>query len=255
MNKQQPLLQINNLSLAYGVKEILKAVQLTVCPGEILGIVGSSGGGKSTLCQLVPRFYDPDSGTVSVDGHDVRCLTQRSLRRSIGIVQQDVFLFADTIRENIRYGKPGATMEEIVEAAKRAEIYDDIMAMPDGFDTYVGERGTLLSGGQKQRLSIARAIARDPMIYIFDDSFSALDFKTDAALRKALAPKVKDKTVLIVAQRISTVMHAEQIIVLDDGKVAGIGTHKELMENCEIYRQIAGSQLSESELKKSLEVK
>ena len=229
MNKQQPLLQINNLSLAYGAKEILKAVQLTVCPGEILGIVGSSGGGKSTLCQLVPRFYDPDSGVVSVDGTDVRRLTQHSLRRSIGIVQQDVFLFADTIRENIRYGKPDASDAEVEEAARRAELYDDIAAMPNGFDTYVGERGTLLSGGQKQRVAIARIFLKDPPILILDEATSALDSITEAKIQHAFDELSRGRTTLIIAHRLSTIRAAHRILVIRDGRIAEQGTHQQLL--------------------------
>jgi len=175
-------------------------------------------------------------------------VTQQSLRRAIGLVQQDVYLFDGTIGENIAYGKPGATAGEIAEAARRANIDAFIESLPQGYDTVVGERGSRLSGGQKQRLSIARAIAKKPKIYLFDDSFSALDFKTDVKLRKALADNIHDCTIIIVAQRISTILNADKIVVLDEGRIAGIGTHSELMENCEVYRQIAHSQLSQKDL-------
>ena len=230
-------------------------IDFEASPGTTTAIIGSTGCGKSTLVNLIPRFFDVTEGSITLDGCDIRNITLESLRENIGYVPQKGILFSGTIADNIKYGQLAESDEDMLEAAEIAQATEFIEAKPDKYESQVAQGGNNVSGGQKQRLSIARAIARDPMIYIFDDSFSALDFKTDAALRKALAPKVKDKTVLIVAQRISTVMHAEQIIVLDDGKVAGIGTHKELMENCEIYRQIAGSQLSESELKKSLEVK
>ena len=228
--------------------KVLHNVSLDIRPGERLALVGPSGGGKTTLCNLIPRFYEVTSGRILIDGQDIRHVTLKSLRQDIGIVQQDVYLFSGTVAQNIAYGKPGATREEIMEAARLAGAEKFILALKDGFDTYGGERGVKLSGGQKQRLAIARAIAKDPKIFIFDDSFSALDLKTDAALRKALAENVKDSTVIIVAQRISTILHAEQILVLDDGKVVGKGTHEELLRSCEVYQEIAKSQLSEKEL-------
>ena len=208
---------------------MLHGIDLTVRPGETVAIVGPSGGGKSTLCQLVPRFYDVDGGSVSVDGMDVRQLQQRSLRRNIGVVQQDVFLFADTIRENIRFGKPGAGDEEVMEAARQAEIYDDIMAMPNGFDTYVGERGTLLSGGQKQRVAIARIFLKDPPILILDEATSALDSVTEAKIQGAFDELSRGRTTLIIAHRLSTIRAAERILVVQEGKIAEQGSHEELM--------------------------
>ena len=198
-------------------------------PGETVAIVGPSGGGKSTLCQLLPRFYDVDSGSISIDGHDVRKLTQGSLRRSIGIVQQDVFLFADTIRENIRYGRPGASDEEVERAARQAEIYDDIMAMPDGFDTYVGERGALLSGGQKQRVSIARIFLKNPPILILDEATSALDSVTESKIQGAFDRLARGRTTLIIAHRLSTIRSASRILVIRDGRIAEEGSHQALL--------------------------
>ena len=235
-------IKVDTVSFAYDNDlDVLRNVSLDVQPGETIAIVGPSGGGKTTLCQLIPRFYDVSSGAIRIDGQDIRNVTQRSLHENIGIVQQDVFLFADTIFENIRYGKPNATMEEVIEAAKKAEIYDDILAMPNGFDTYVGERGTLLSGGQKQRVAIARIFLKNPPILILDDSSSALDYATDAALRKGI--RSLDTTVVIVSQRASSVKDADKIIVLDDGKTVDIGTHEELLARCEEYGEIYYSQM------------
>mgnify|MGYP002552040750 CR=1 FL=1 len=197
--------------------------------GETVALVGPSGGGKSTLCQLLPRFYDVDEGSIRIDGLDVRQVTQSSLRRAIGIVQQDVFLFADTIRENIRYGRPGASDEEVEAAAKRAEIYDDIMAMPDGFDTYVGERGTLLSGGQKQRVSIARIFLKDPPILILDEATSALDSVTEAKIQGAFDELSRGRTTLIIAHRLSTIRAADRILVIQNGRIAEEGSHRQLL--------------------------
>ena len=229
-------------------EEVLSHVNLEVKPGDYVALVGTSGAGKTTLCSLIPRFYDVSSGEILLDGTDIRKIRLEDLRRQIGIVQQDVYLFAGTILENIRYGKPDATDEEVIRAAKAANAHDFIMEMPEDYDTDIGQRGVKLSGGQKQRLSIARAIARDPEIFIFDDSFSALDFKTDKTLRQALKEHTGNATTIIVAQRISTILGADQILVLDEGRMAGLGTHRELMKNCEVYRQIAMSQLSEEEL-------
>ena len=197
--------------------------------GETVALVGPSGGGKSTLCQLLPRFYDVDEGSIRVDGLDVRQVTQSSLRRAIGIVQQDVFLFADTIRENIRYGRPGASDEEVEAAARRAEIYEDIMAMPDGFDTYVGERGTLLSGGQKQRVSIARIFLKDPPILILDEATSALDSVTEAKIQGAFDQLSQGRTTLIIAHRLSTIRAADRILVIQNGRIAEEGSHRQLL--------------------------
>lgn len=235
---------LDHVTFSYdnGSPEVLHGVDLTVRAGETVAIVGPSGGGKSTLCQLVPRFYDPDSGTVSVDGHDVRCLTQRSLRRSIGIVQQDVFLFADTIRENIRYGKPDASDAEVEEAARRAELYDDIAAMPDGFDTYVGERGTLLSGGQKQRVAIARIFLKNPPILILDEATSALDSVTESRIQHAFDELSRGRTTLIIAHRLSTIRAAHRILVIQDGCIAEQGTHDQLLARGGAYARLYHTQ-------------
>ena len=216
--------------------------------GQTVAIIGSTGSGKSTLINLIPRFYDATKGCVKVDGVDVRNMTQYELRDRLGYVPQKGVLFSGTIDSNIRYGKPDMPEEDVKLAAQIAQSDDFIEAKPEGYKAPISQGGNNVSGGQKQRLSIARAIAKKPEILIFDDSFSALDFKTDSKLRKALKEKTKDITTIIVAQRISTILNADQIIVLDDGNMAGIGTHKELMKNCEVYRQIAMSQLSEEEL-------
>ena len=213
-----------------------------------MAVIGSTGSGKSTLVNLIPRFYDVTAGSVKVDGVDVREMTQHELRDRLGYVPQKGVLFSGTIDSNIRYGKMDISREEVKAAAAVAQSTDFIEAKPQGYDAPIAQGGTNVSGGQKQRLSIARAIAKKPEIFIFDDSFSALDFKTDSNLRKALKKHTKDATTIIVAQRISTILNADQIIVLDDGHMAGIGTHKELMKSCEVYRQIAMSQLSEEEL-------
>lgn len=226
----QGRIDIENVTFAYdGALDVLHGVTLHVEPGETIAVVGPSGGGKSTLCQLIPRFYDVNDGAVLVDGTDVRSLTQHSLRKNIGIVQQDVFLFADSILENIRYGRPDATMDEIIDAAKRAEIYDDIMAMPDGFDTYVGERGTLLSGGQKQRISIARIFLKNPPILILDEATSALDSLTESKIQRAFDELAKDRTTLIIAHRLSTIRKAGRILVISGGEIEEAGTHEELL--------------------------
>lgn len=220
---------IHHVRFAYpDSPEVLHDIDLTVAPGETVALVGPSGGGKSTLCQLVPRFYDVSSGSITLDGLDVRRIRQRDLRRSIGIVQQDVFLFADTIRENIRYGRPDATDAEVEQAARKAELLEDIQAMPDGFDTYVGERGTLLSGGQKQRISIARVFLKDPSILILDEATSALDSMTEAKIQHAFDELAKNRTTLIIAHRLSTIRAASRIVVIVDGKIAEQGTHAEL---------------------------
>ena len=240
----------DNVSFHYSDdnKTVLSQVSIHIPAGKSVALVGPSGGGKTTICSLLPRFYDVTAGKVTIDGKDVRDLTLKSLRNQIGMVQQDVYLFDGTIRENIAYGKPDATDEEIREAAEIAQASDFIEEKSAKYDSPIAQGGSNVSGGQKQRLSIARAIAKNPKVFIFDDSFSALDLKTDAALRKALAEKVSDSTVIIVAQRISTVLHAEQILVMDEGRIVGRGTHEELLANCEVYRQIAKSQMSEKEL-------
>ncbi len=225
-------IDVDHVSFTYDAEEtdgVLHDVSVHIAPGEAVAIVGPSGGGKSTLCQLIPRFYEVSDGAIRVDGTDVRALTQASLHRAIGIVQQDVFLFADTVRENIRYGRPDATDEEIVEAAKRAEIYDDIMAMPHGFDTYVGERGTMLSGGQKQRVSIARIFLKNPPILILDEATSALDSVTEVKIQHAFDELARGRTTLIIAHRLSTIRSADRILVIEDGRIAEQGTHEELL--------------------------
>lgn len=223
-------------------------ISFSAKPGEFTAIIGSTGSGKSTLVNLVPRFYDVESGSVMIDGIDVREMTQQSLRKRIGYVPQMAVLFSGSITENIRYGKNNADMTEVERAAEIAQALDFISEMESGYDHVLAQGGTNVSGGQKQRLSIARALVRRPEIYIFDDSFSALDFKTDAKLRAALKKEIGDATVLIVAQRVGTVMDADRIIVLDEGSIAGMGTHKELLDNCEVYREIVTSQLSEEEI-------
>ena len=217
-------------------------------PGETTAIIGGTGSGKSTLINLIPRFYDATSGQVLVDGVDVREMSQETLRSKIGFVPQNTVLFSGTIAENIKYGKDNATTQEIQHAATVAQATDFIDGMKEGYDNLIAQGGTNVSGGQKQRLSIARALVRKPGIYIFDDSFSALDFKTDAKLRAALKKETAKSTVIIIAQRVATVMDADRIIVIDDGKIAGMGTHKELLTSCKIYHEIVSSQLSEEEL-------
>ena len=210
--------------------EVIDGITLHVKAGETVAIVGHSGGGKTTLCQLIPRFYDVESGAIKIDGQDIRDVTMKSLAENIGIVQQEVFIFADTIMNNIRYGRPTATDEEVEEAAKRARIYDDIMMMPDGFDTYVGERGTMLSGGQKQRISIARIFLKDPSILILDEATSALDTITELAIQKSFEELAKGRTSLVIAHRLATVRNADRIVLIDKGKVVEEGTHEELMK-------------------------
>ncbi len=221
---------------------VLDHVSIHIPQGETVAVVGPSGGGKSTLCQLIPRFYDVTGGRILVDGQDVREVTQRSLRRSIGIVQQDVFLFAGTILENIRYGRPDATEAEVVDAARRAEIYDDIMAMPGGFQTYVGERGVMLSGGQKQRVSIARIFLKDPPILILDEATSALDSVTEARIQSAFDELARGRTTLIIAHRLSTIRSANRIIVVDENHILEEGTHQELLEKGGEYAQLYNAQ-------------
>ena len=245
-------LEFRDVTFSYQGAEapVLSNISFSAGPGEMTAIIGGTGSGKSTLINLIPRFYDVSSGQVLVDGVDVRDMTQKDLRDKIGFVPQGAVLFSGSVAENIRFGKKDATDEEIENAARVAQAYDFVSKMEDGFETMISQGGTNVSGGQKQRLSIARAVVRKPEIYIFDDSFSALDFKTDARLRAALKEEVKgsDSTVIFVAQRISTVMDADRIIVLDDGAVAGMGTHRELLAGCPIYHEIASSQLSEEEL-------
>lgn len=226
----------------------LKNVSFRAEPGEVTAIIGGTGSGKSTLVNLIPRFYDVDSGSVRIGGTDVRERPQTELRSQIGLVPQKAVLFTGSIADNIRYGKEDATDEELRHAAEVAQAADFISGMEGGFGAHIAQGGTNVSGGQKQRLSIARALVRRPDIYIFDDSFSALDFKTDAKLRAALKSETTEATVLIVAQRVSTVMDADRIIVLDDGEIAATGTHKELLQSSEIYKEIVSSQLTEEEI-------
>ena len=234
---------IEKVSFAYdGDLDVLREINLTVMPGETIAIVGPSGGGKTTLCQLIPRFYDVSTGSIRIDGMDIREVTQKSIHESIGIVQQEVFLFADTIFENIRYGKPDATLEEVVEAAKQAEIYEDILAMPDGFDTYVGERGTLLSGGQKQRVAIARIFLKNPPILILDEATSALDSVTEAKIQRAFDNLAVGRTTLIIAHRLSTIRNAGRIVSIADGVIAECGTHEELLKAGGIYADLYKTQ-------------
>jgi ATP-binding cassette subfamily B protein len=216
--------------------------------GEVTAIIGGTGSGKSTLVKLIPRFYDVDSGSVLVDGVDVRAMSQQALRAKIGLVPQQTVLFSGTVADNIRYGDQNASNEELMDAAKIAQAAEFITGLSDGLGAVVAQGGSNFSGGQKQRLSIARAVARRPEIYIFDDSFSALDFKTDARVRAALRRETASSTVVMVAQRVATVMDADRIIVLDEGHIAGIGTHPELMRDCEVYREIVASQLSAEEV-------
>lgn len=230
---------------------VLEDIDFTAEPGKTTAIIGSTGCGKSTLIQLIPRFYDVTNGSITIDGTDIREVTQESLRNQIGLVPQKGILFSGTIASNLRFGKEDATQAELEKAAEIAQATEFINEKSEKYDSSIAQGGSNVSGGQKQRLSIARAIAKNPKIYIFDDSFSALDFKTDAALRKALGDNVKDSTVIIVAQRISTILHADQILVLDDGRIVGKGTHESLLKDCEVYQQIARSQLSEQEIAKS----
>ncbi len=244
------VVEFRDVSFRYPGAEdnVLENITFKAMPGQTTALIGSTGSGKSTLINLIPRFYDVNSGAVLVDGIDVRNVRQEDLREKIGYVSQNAVLFSGTIASNIKYANEALTDEQIAPYAQTAQAMDFITVSDHKFETAVSQGGSNLSGGQKQRLSIARALAKRPEIYIFDDALSALDFRTDAALRRALKKETKDATVMIVTQRVSTIMGAEQIIVLDDGKVAGIGTHRELMKDCEVYREIAQSQLSREEL-------
>ena len=248
------VVKYDNVAFAYpGADEnVLENISFEAKPGQTTAIIGSTGCGKSTLVQLLPRFYDVTEGSITIDGQDIRGLTMESVRQNIGFVPQKGILFSGTIASNIRFGAPDASDEDVKLAAKIAQASDFIEEKEHGYDSAVAQGGGNVSGGQKQRLAIARAIARKPKILIFDDSFSALDFKTDVAVRKALGEHVNDSTVFIVAQRVSTILSADQILVLDEGTIVGKGTHKELMQTCEEYRQIAESQLSPSEIAASL---
>ena len=231
-------IEYKNVSFTYDKAEVLHNVSITVEPGKTLALIGPSGGGKTTMSQLLMRFYDVNGGAVLVDGKDVRGLTQASLRQSIGIIQQDVYMFAATVRENIRYGRPDATDEEIVQAAKLAEIHDEIMEMPDGYDSYIGERGVMLSGGQKQRLSIARVLLKNPPILILDEATSALDTVTEQAIQASLDKLSVGRTSIIIAHRLSTVRNADLIAVIEHGTVAESGTHEELIRKNGLYAEL-----------------
>ncbi|KQY82126.1 multidrug ABC transporter ATP-binding protein [Paenibacillus sp. Root52] len=250
MNALQGTIEFDNVTFRYPGAEnaALSNISFTARPGETTAIIGGTGSGKSTLLSLIPRFYDVTEGTVRVNGTDVRQLKQENLRAIIGFVPQKAVLFTGTIAENIRHGKDDATMEEVVHAAQTAQAENFISEMKDGYDSLIAQGGNNVSGGQKQRLSIARALVRRPEVYIFDDSFSALDFKTDAKLRAALKSETTEAAVLIVAQRVSTVMDADRILVMDEGRIVGSGTHQELLANNEVYREIVSSQLTEEEI-------
>ena len=248
--ERRGVLEFKEVTFSYPGAEqpALKDISFKAEPGQVTAIIGGTGSGKSTLLNLIVRFYDVDAGSVYVDGVDVRQLTQADLRSRIGLVPQTAVLFSGSVEENIRYGKTDASAEEIEEAARIAQASEFITGMPEGFEAAIAQSGTNLSGGQKQRLSIARALVRRPEIYLFDDSFSALDYRTDARLRAALRRDTAQATVVIVAQRVSTVMDADQIIVLDEGRIVGKGRHQELLKSCAVYREIVASQLAEEEL-------
>ena len=244
-------LEFDNVTFAYpGETEspVLHNISFQAKPGETIAFIGSTGSGKSSLVQLIPRFYDVTLGKILVDGVDVRDYNLKALRQKIGFIPQKALLFTGTIAENLRYGKEDASVQELEQAAEISQAKEFIDSREERFDTHLAEGGSNLSGGQKQRLSIARAVVKDPDVFIFDDSFSALDYKTDATLRKRLKEVTGDATVLIVAQRVGTIMDADQIIVLDQGEIVGRGTHDELMESNEIYREIANSQLDSPSL-------
>lgn len=248
--EKRGLLEFDHVSFCYpeACEDALEDITFTAKPGETTAIIGSTGCGKSTLIRLIPRFYDVTGGQIRLDGVDIRDIPQKELREELGYVPQKGVLFTGTIADNLRYGRQDASEEELAKAAAIAQATEFIGSRQEGYDSLISQGGTNVSGGQKQRLSIARAIARRPKVYLFDDSFSALDYKTDAALRKALKEEVSDSTVILVAQRISTILHAEQILVLEEGRIVGKGTHEELMKSCETYQQIAKSQLSSAEL-------
>lgn len=250
MRDKKGIVEFSHVNFHYpnANEDVLSDITFTAKPGETTAIIGSTGSGKSTLINLIPRFYDVTGGEIKIDGVSIRDITLHDLREKLGYVPQKGVLFSGTIDSNLRYGKQDATKEEIERAARIAQAADFIEEKPEKYNQHIAQGGTNVSGGQKQRLSIARAIAKNPDIYIFDDSFSALDYKTDVTLRKALKEEIEDATVIIVAERISTILNAEQILVLDEGRVVGKGTHKELLNSCEVYRQIAESQLSKEEL-------
>jgi ABC-type multidrug transport system fused ATPase/permease subunit len=245
-----PAVEFKNVSFTYagGGDHAVENISFKAMPGQTIGIIGGTGSGKSTLVNLIPRFYDVTGGQITLDGKDIRRISMEELREEIGFVPQKGVLFSGTIASNLRFGKADATDEDIKEAAEIAQATEFIETKKEKYDSPIAQGGSNVSGGQKQRLAIARAIAKKAKVLVFDDSFSALDMKTDAALRKELNEKVQDASIVIVAQRVSTILHADQILVLDDGKIVGKGTHEELLKNCEVYLQIAKSQLSEKEL-------
>ena len=241
-------IEFKDVSFSYDKEKesVLEGVNLHIRPGEMLALVGPSGGGKTTLCQLIPRFYETDSGTITIDGKDIRHVKLADLRQNIGIVQQDVFLFAGSVLDNIRYGRPDATMEEIIEAAKLAEIHEDIMHMPDGYDTIVGERGVMLSGGQKQRVSIARIFLKNPRVLILDEATSALDTATERKIQAAFDRLAKGRTTLVIAHRLSTIRNADEIVVIGEHSILERGTHDELVKLGGVYAELAqGAGLAE----------
>ncbi|MGE5404339.1 MAG: ABC transporter ATP-binding protein, partial [Candidatus Saccharibacteria bacterium] len=248
--KTQGLVEFKDVTFSFPGAEqpALTNISLTAEPGQVTAIIGGTGSGKSALVSLIPRFYDIQSGTIMIDRVDIRDMSQESLRMKIGLVPQKAILFTGTVADNIRFGNEYASEKEIRNAAEIAQATEFITGMKDGFDSMIEQGGINVSGGQKQRLSIARALLRKPKVYIFDDSFSALDFKTDARLRAALRKETDRSTVIIVAQRVATIMDADQIIVLEEGRIAGIGNHKKLLESCDVYREIVYSQLSEEDL-------
>ena len=257
MEQCEGVIAFHHVNFRYpgATEDVLSDIDFVAEPGKTTAIIGSTGCGKSTLVNLLPRFYDVTGGEITLDGTDIRKYTLQDLREHIGFVPQKGILFSGTIASNLRFGAEDASDEQIREAAEIAQATEFIDSKQDGYESAIAQGGSNVSGGQKQRLAIARAIAKNPKIYVFDDSFSALDMKTDAALRRALETKTEHTTVIIVAQRISTILHADQILVLDDGKIVGKGTHEELLHNCEVYEQIARSQLSAKELGLSEEVK
>lgn len=248
--KKKGLLEFNNVHFRYpnAEEDVLSGISFIAKPGETTAIIGSTGSGKSTLINLIPRFYDVTGGKITIDGVDIRNIKQRTLRDQLGFVPQKGVLFTGTIESNIKFSNSNASDADMKKAARIAQATEFIEAMPENYQSPIAQGGTNVSGGQKQRLAIARALAKDPEIYVFDDSFSALDYKTDATLRKTLKEELTDRTIIIVAQRISTIMNAEQILVLDEGRIVGKGTHKELLKSCDVYYQIASSQLSKEEL-------